>query len=56
MDLGPLANTSRGEVTRGVLRSPVITWPVGLFMNGELAQVQSGGGPGRLNELGSWIT
>jgi len=30
---------------RGVdnLRSPVITWPAGLCMNGKLAQVQSGG-------------
>jgi hypothetical protein len=30
------------EVLLIILRSPVITWPVGLYMNGELAQVQSG--------------
>ena len=40
--LGPLARTSRREVLI-IVRSPVITWPVGLYMNGELAQVQSGG-------------
>ena len=43
MDLGLLANTSRKEVLLIILRSPVITWPAGLYMNGELAQVQSGG-------------
>ena len=43
MDLGPLANTSRREMLLIILRSPVITWSVGLYMNGELAQVQSGG-------------
>jgi len=41
--LGPLANSSRREVLLIILRSPVITWPVGLYVNGELAQVQSGG-------------
>ena len=40
--LGPLANTYRREMLLIILRSPVITWPVGLYMNGELAQVQSG--------------
>jgi hypothetical protein len=41
--LGPFANTSRREVLLIILRSPVITWPAGLYMNGELAQAQSGG-------------
>ena len=41
--LGPLANTSRKEVLLIILRSPAITWPVGSYMNGGLAQVQSGG-------------
>ena len=41
--LGPLANTSRKEVLLIILRSPVIMWPAGLYMYGELAQVQSGG-------------
>jgi hypothetical protein len=41
--LGPLANTSRREVLLIHLRSPVIRQPVELYMNGELAQVQSGG-------------
>jgi hypothetical protein len=41
--LGPLANTSHREVLLIILRSPVIMWPVGLYMNEELAQVQSGG-------------
>jgi hypothetical protein len=40
--LGPLANTSRREMLLIILRSPVMTWPVGLYMNGELEQVQSG--------------
>jgi hypothetical protein len=47
MDLGtgyfdPLANTSRRKELFVMLRSPVM-WPAGLYMNGELAQVQSGG-------------
>jgi hypothetical protein len=41
--LGPLANTSRREVLLIHLRPPVIRQPVELYMNGELAQVQSGG-------------
>ena len=41
--LGPLANTSRRRVLLIVLWSPVITWPVGLYMNGKFAQVQPGG-------------
>ena len=48
MDLGSrylcaLANTSRREVLLLILRSPDIAWPVALYMNGELAQMQSGG-------------
>jgi hypothetical protein len=43
MDLGPLTKTSRREVLLIILRSPVISWLVGLYMNEELAQVQSGG-------------
>jgi len=39
----PLANNSRREVLLIILRSPVITWPVGLYLNEDLAQVQSGG-------------
>jgi hypothetical protein len=44
MDLGsrylsPWANTSRREVLLITVRSPVIMWPVGLYMNGELAQI-----------------
>jgi hypothetical protein len=35
--LGPLANTSRREALLIILKSPV-----GLYMNGELAQMQSG--------------
>ena len=41
--LGPLANTSRREVLLIMVRSPVIMWPVGLYMNGALVLVQSGG-------------
>jgi hypothetical protein len=41
--LGPLANTSQRQVLLIVLWSLLITWPVGLYMNGKLAQVQSGG-------------
>jgi hypothetical protein len=37
-----LANTSRREVLLIFLRSPITTWPVGLYMNGEIAQVQPG--------------
>jgi len=33
--LGPFANTSRREVLLIILKSPVITCPVGLYMNGE---------------------
>jgi len=39
--LGPLTNTSRKEVLLIILRPPVITWPAGLYMNGELAQEYS---------------
>ena len=38
--LGPLANTSQRQVLLIVLWSLLITWPVGLYMNGKLAQVQ----------------
>jgi hypothetical protein len=31
----PLGNTSRREALLRMLRLPVITWPVGLYMNGE---------------------
>jgi hypothetical protein len=34
--------TSRREVLLIFLRSPITTWPVGLYMNGEIAQVQPG--------------
>jgi hypothetical protein len=37
-----LDNISRREVLLIKLKSPVITWPAGLYMNGELAQVESG--------------
>jgi len=39
MDLDPLANTSRRELVLIMLWSPLITWPAGLYMNGEHAQV-----------------
>ena len=42
-NLGSFANTSRREVLLIILRSTAITWPSGLYMNGELAQVQSAG-------------
>ena len=38
----PFDNTFRREVLLTMLRSPVITWPAGLYVNRELAQVQSG--------------
>ena len=41
--LGPLGNTSQRQVLLIVLWSLLITWPVGLYMNEKLAQVQSGG-------------
>ena len=36
----PLSSTTRREVLLITLRSAVITWPGGLHMNGELAQMQ----------------
>jgi hypothetical protein len=48
MELGsrysyPLSNTSRREVYEIMLRSTAISWPAGLYINGEHAQVHSGG-------------
>jgi hypothetical protein len=48
MELGsrysyPLSNTSRREVYEIMLRSTAISWPSGLYINGEHAQVPSGG-------------
>ena len=40
---GPLLNTFRRDVFLIKLRSPVMTWPAGIYMNGKLGQVQSGG-------------
>jgi hypothetical protein len=40
---GPLLNTFRRDVFLIKLRSPLMTWPAGIYMNGKLGQVQSGG-------------
>ena len=40
--VGRLANTSRREMLLIMLWSSVKTWPAGLYMNGERAQMQSG--------------
>jgi len=40
---GPLAKTFHREMLLITLRSSVITWPAALYMNRELAHVQSGG-------------
>ena len=58
MDIGslyldPLANTSGREVLLITLRSSVITWPFGLYINVELVQVQSGGLDLKSSILGS---
>jgi hypothetical protein len=38
----PWSNNSRREMYLILLRSTVIMWPAGIYMNGELAPVQSG--------------
>ena len=40
---GPLANALRRVALLTMLRSPVITWSAGLYRNGDVEQVQSGG-------------
>ena len=41
--LGPFANMLRSFSLATMFRSPVITWPAGLYLYGEVEREQSGG-------------